>query len=307
MFGLESIVKNTFSLEYQCNQDSMVLLGDSLEILKDFQSESIDLIFADPPYGIGKDFGNSKDIWENGKYYLEWCKIWIDECMRILKPNGTMYFMSSTQYMPFLDCYVSEKYFIINHIIWSYDSSGVQPKSKFSSSYEPILMITHSKNSQYTFNSKDIYTEAKTGAKRKLIDYRKTPPQPYSSLKIPNNVWHFNRVRYKMAEYENHPTQKPESLLNRIILASSNKGDIVLDPFAGSFTTCKVALDLGRKTIGIDNNEEFFKIGLRRCNIATTYNDEILSKKKIRKTKNKSKKDHFITQTLFSEHIEHAI
>ena len=72
-----------------------------------------------------------------------------------------------------------------------------------------------------------------------------------------------------MNEYENHPMQKPESLLKRIVLTSSNKGDIVLDPFAGSFTTCKVALDLGRKTIGIDNNEDFFKIGLRKMQYYT--------------------------------------
>lgn len=301
---LQQAFKTLDIFHYQCNQDSILLLGDSIQILKEIESQSIDLIFADPPYGIGKDFGVSKDTWENARKYLEWCKIWIDECMRILKPNGTMYFMSSTQYMPFLDCYVSEKYFVINRIIWSYDSSGVQPKNKFGSSYEPILMITHSKNSSYVFNADDILVEAKTGAKRGLIDYRKTPPQPYNSTKIPNNVWHFNRVRYKMAEYENHPTQKPESLLKRIILASSNKGDIVLDPFAGSFTTCKVALDLERKAIGIENNEEFFKIGLRRCKITDTYNDEKLTKIKIRKTSNKSKKDHLLSiQNLFKDNV----
>ncbi|RDU65991.1 adenine-specific DNA-methyltransferase [Helicobacter didelphidarum] len=299
---LQQVFKTFDTLCYRYNQDAILLLGDSLEILKNIESQSVDLIFADPPYGIGKDFGVSKDNWENAREYLEWCKIWIDECMRILKQNGTMYFMSSTQYMPFLDCYVSEKYFVINRIVWSYDSSGVQPKNKFSSSYEPILMITHSKNSSYIFNVNDILIEAKTGAKRGLIDYRKTPPKPYSHTKVPSNVWDFSRVRYKMIEYENHPTQKPEALLNRIILASSNKGDIVLDPFAGSFTTCKVASDLGRKTIGIDNNEEFFKIGLRRCRVTDTYNNEKLTKVKIRKTSNKSKKDHLLNiQNLFRE------
>lgn len=292
-------IKDLCFLNYRYNQNSILILGNSIEILQNIESQSINLIFADPPYGLGKDFGSSKDTWASAKDYLNWCKIWIDECMRILKPNGTMYFMSSTQYMPFLDCYVNEKYFVINRIVWSYDSSGMQPKNKFSSNYEPILMITHSKNSKYIFNAEDILVEAKTGTKRGLIDYRKTPPKPYNKQKIPSNVWHFNRVRYKMEEYENHPTQKPESLLERIILTSSNKGDIILDPFAGSFTTCKVALDLGRKNIGIENNEEFFKIGLRRCHIAETYNNEVLEKTKIRKTKNKSKKDHLIYQTLF--------
>lgn len=287
-----NIFQNPNQFNLVKNENAIALLGDCLSMLKQIKPQSIDLIFADPPYGLGKDFGVSKDVWSNANEYLQWSKIWIDECMRILKPNGTMYFMSSTQYMPLLDSYVSEKYFVINRIIWTYDSSGVQAKNKFGSAYEPILMITHSKNSKYTFNSEDILVEAKTGAQRNLINYRKTPPQPYNVTKIPSNVWHFNRVRYKMAEYENHPTQKPEALLKRIILASSNNGEIVLDPFAGSFTSCKVALDLGRKTIGIENNEEFFKIGLRRCGIANTHNNEVLLKNKIRKTNNKSKKDH---------------
>ncbi|AHW75585.1 putative type II restriction methyltransferase [Neisseria meningitidis] len=278
--------------EIQFNKNSTVILGDCLEVLKTLPSSSVDLIFADPPYGIGKDFGNNKDFFADAYQYLDWCASWIDECMRVLKDNGTMYLMSSVQYMPILDRYVDEKYFIINRIVWSYDSSGVQAKNKFGSTYEPILMFTHHKNSKYTFNSEDILIEAKTGAERKLIDYRKTPPQPYNAKKIPSNVWEFNRVRYKMDEYENHPTQKPEKLLERIILASSNKGDTILDPFSGSFTTSSVAVRLKRKAIGIEINLDYFKIGIRRTHISNEYNGEFLTKNKMRKTSNKSKKDH---------------
>ena len=95
-----------------------------------------------------------------------------------------------------------------------------------------------------------------------------------------------------MDEYENHPTQKPVQLLERIIKASSNPGDIILDPFSGSFTTSFVGHSLGRKTIGFDLNEEYFKIGIRRVSIAKEYKGEKLIKIKERKTKNKSKKDH---------------
>ena len=91
-------------------------------------------------------------------------------------------------------------------------------------------MANKSSKAKYIFNSQDILVEAKTGAKRGLIDYRKNPPQPYNTKKVPGNVWEFPRVRFKMEEYENHPSQKPESLMERIILASSNEGDIVLDP-----------------------------------------------------------------------------
>jgi site-specific DNA-methyltransferase (adenine-specific) len=280
------------------NDSSCVVCGDSLSVLQKMKTGSVDLIFADPPYGIGKDFGTTKDSFASVEEYLAWCKLWIDECMRVLKPTGTMYFMSSTQYMPALDRYVDAKYFVINRIVWVYDSSGVQSKSKFGSLYEPILMITHNEKVKYTFNYQDILVEAKTGAQRKLIDYRKSPPQPYNTQKVPGNVWNFNRVRYKMDEYENHPTQKPEALLERMILASSNKGEVVLDPFSGSFTTAAVAKRLGRKSIGIDINPKYFEIGLRRTGVAYQYDGKILSQDKSRKTFNKSKRDHEETEQL---------
>ena len=94
-----------------------------------------------------------------------------------------------------------------------------------------------------------------------------------------------------MEEYENDPSQKPESLLERIIKASSNQGEIVLDPFGGSFSTGAVATRLGRKTIGIELNSEYYKIGIRRTGISDIHNGEILKKDKSRKTKNLSKKN----------------
>lgn len=150
-------------------------------------------------------------------------------------------------------------------------------------------MINKNKRASYIFNYEDILVEAKTGAKRKLIDYRKNPPQLYNTEKVPGNVWDFSRVRFKMDEYENHPTQKPEALLERIIKASSNPGDVVLDPFSGSFTTSATAIRLGRVGIGIDLNEEYYEIGLRRTGISTERNGKILKKTKIRKTNAKSK------------------
>lgn len=274
-FDFSTILEKDYSNEKKNNGNSMVLLGDSIEVLKGFRSNSVDLIFVDPPYNINKDFGNNKDKWDTISDYVEWCKKWIDECMRVLKDEGTMYFMTATQHMAYLDVYVSEKYNVLCRIVWTYDSSGVQSKKMFGSLYEPILMINKKAKAKYTFNRQDILVEAKTGAKRKLIDYRKNPPQPYSTEKVPGNVWEFSRVRFKMDEYENHPTQKPEALLERIIKASSNKGDVVLDPFSGSFTTSAVAVRLDRVAIGIDMNEEYYEIGIRRTGIATEYKDSL--------------------------------
>lgn len=276
-------------MDKHAGKQSCILLGDSLKILKSIKDRSVDLIFADPPYNIGKDFGNNIDKWETKESYLDWCKSWIVECMRILKDNGTMYFMTATQFMSYLDVFASENYNVLSRIVWSYDSSGVQSKKMFGSLYEPILMINKGAKNSYTFNSEDILVEAKTGAKRGLIDYRKNPPQPYNTTKVPGNVWEFPRVRFKMEEYENHPTQKPEKLLERIIKASSNAEDVVLDPFAGSFTTVAVASRLNRYGIGIEINPEYYKIGLRRLGLTAEFNGENLIKIKERKTNNTSK------------------
>lgn len=283
---------NLDNIKYENSDDSLIVNEDTLKTLKLIKDNSVDLIFADPPYNIGKDFGNDSDNWNDFDEYINWCKEWIDECFRILKDTGTFYFMNATQNMPHLDIYVSKKYNVLSRIIWAYDSSGVQSKKMFGSLYEPIIMCNKNKKNNYTFNKNDILVEAKTGAKRKLIDYRKNPPQPYNTQKVPGNVWDFPRVRYKMEEYENHPSQKPELLLQRIILASSNPGEIVLDPFGGSFTTCAVAVKYNRKTIGIEINEEYFKIGLRRTKITDVYKGEKLVRDLSRKTTNKSKKDH---------------
>ncbi|HGN9372604.1 TPA: adenine-specific DNA-methyltransferase [Citrobacter pasteurii] len=273
---------------YFGDESKKIIQGDALTELKKLPSESIDLIFADPPYNIGKDFDGLVESWDE-ESFLTWLFECIDECHRILKPQGTMYIMNSTENMPYIDLKCRQLFTIKSRIVWAYDSSGVQAKKYFGSMYEPILMMVKDPKS-YTFNRDDILVEAKTGAKRALIDYRKNPPQPYNHKKVPGNVWEFPRVRYLMDEYENHPTQKPKALLERIILASSNPNDWVLDPFAGSFTTGATAVDLGRQFVGIEINDEYVKMGLRRLRISSHFSEDELAKVKKRKTKNLSKK-----------------
>lgn len=261
------------------NNNGRIFLGDALEILSGIPDESVDLVFVDPPYNIGKNFAGRKDKWKTDDEYLAWCYQWIDLCIRKVKPDGSLYIMTSTQFMPYFDLYVRNKLTVLSRIVWAYDSSGVQAKKHYGSMYEPVLYCVKDKN-RYTFNADDILVEAKTGARRKLIDYRKTPPQPYKTEKVPGNVWSFSRVRYRMDEYENHPTQKPVSLMERIIKASSNPGDLVLDPFSGTFTTCYVAQKLGRRFLGIEIQEEYFKIGLRRLEITHEYEGKELMREK---------------------------
>lgn len=259
------------------NKEHKIIQGDALKALIELPDSSVDLIFADPPYNIGKNFNGHKDKWDSEEKYLDWCYQWLDLCIKKLKPNGSFYVMTATQFMPFFDIYLRRKIDILSRIVWYYDSSGVQAKNYYGSMYEPILFCVKDKKN-YTFNTNEILVEAKTGAKRKLIDYRKAVPTVYSSEKVPGNVWEFARVRYRMEEYENHPTQKPIVLLERIIKASSNIGDLVLDPFSGTFTTSFVAKKLGRSSVGIELQDEYIKIGLRRLKLAKEYKGEKLEK-----------------------------
>jgi len=264
-------------MEILGNDQHKIIFGDTLVALAALPDNSIDLIFADPPYNIGKNFSGQRDKWDTDEDYLNWCYKWLDLCVQKMKTNGSFYVMTATQFMPYFDIYLSKKLYILSRIVWHYDSSGVQAKKYYGSMYEPILFCVKDKEN-YTFNTEEILVEAKTGATRKLIDYRKDPPQVYNYEKVPGNVWEFPRVRYRMEEYENHPTQKPIALLDRIIKASSNVGDLVLDPFSGTFTTCFVAKESGRNSIGIELQEEYVKIGLRRLKLAKEYKGEKLKK-----------------------------
>lgn len=261
--------------------DHKIIQGDVTEVLKSkiIPNESVDLIFADPPYNIGKNYNGNIEKWDSVSDYIKWCKSWIGPAIKKLKPNGSLYIMTATQFMPYLDIYLSGKLYIISRIVWHYDSSGVQAKRAFGSLYEPILHCAKSKN-KYVFNSKSILIDTKTGAKRNLIDYRKNPPKKYNAKKVPGNVWVFSRVRYRMEEYENHPTQKPRHLMERIIKASSKKNSTVLDLFSGTFTTAETAKLLGRKTISIEKDSDYVKIGLRRVLGMQKLNGRNLSRKR---------------------------
>ena len=280
---------------------NIIIWGDALEILANqIPDKSIDLIFADPPYNIGKDFNGRKDKWDSDEAYLSWCYKWLNLCIQKLRDNGSFYVMTATQNMPYFDIYLRDKIHIMSRIVWYYDSSGVQARNYFGSLYEPILFGVKDKKS-YTFNADDILVEAKTGAKRKLIDYRKPVPALYNSEKVPGNVWEIPRVRYRMEEYETHPTQKPVALLERIIRASSNSGGTVLDPFSGTFTTSFVAQQLGRKSIGIEIDEEYIKIGLRRLQMLTHYTENEHPQEP--KTDQECDSDSTEQPTLFERHI----
>ena len=210
-----------------------IICGDALEELKKIKDESIDLIVTDPPYNLNKDYGNNDDKLEFSEY-MEFSRSWLKECKRILKKNGTIYVFMGMRYISYIYMILEQELdFKFNSwITWHY-TQGIGKTKGFSPRHDDILMFT--KSNKYIFN----------------LDSVRVPQKYYRSVNNmrganPGNVWEFSHMHYCNKNRENHPTQKPEGLYERMILASSNEGDTVLDPFSGSGTALRVCQNLNR-------------------------------------------------------------
>lgn len=211
----------------------------------------IDLLIADPPYNLGKDYGNNLDqkAWHE---YEAFTRSWLAQAVRLLKPTGSIYVFMGVRFISRLFLLLEEE-FELNFngwITWHY-TQGMGRKSGFSPRHEDILYFTRSQD--FTFNLDEVRVPQKY--------YRERNNMAGAN---PGDVWTFSHVHYCSAEREAHPTQKPEALLERIIKASSQPGDVVLDPFVGSGTTCRVAQVLGRAWFGIDINPEYISMSQTR-------------------------------------------
>lgn len=228
---------------------------DCITYMKALPDKSIDLIIADPPYNIGKNYGNKSDM-QSKEEYIKFLESFVLESTRILNSHGSILIYTGKQYYPYWYIEIEKHLKIINQIIWKYDSSGVQTKNKYGSVYEPIIYAAINKKKR-TFNREYCTVEAKTGSQRKLIDYRKNPPQPYNTEKIDGDVWEYSRVRYRMSEYTKHPTQKPINICDRIIQVHSNENDLVYIPFAGSGSEVESCIKNKRNWIATEINSEY--------------------------------------------------
>lgn len=228
-----------------------LICGDACIELSKLPSESIDLVIADPPYNLGKDYGNNLDFkaWNE---YEEFTRKWLWEIKRVMKSTGSLYVFMGVRFISKLFLILDEEmHFIFNGwITWHY-TQGMGRKQGFSPRHEDILYFT--KTDKFIFHLDDIRI-----------------PQKYYRIRNnmqganPSDVWEFSHVHYCNIEREKHPTQKPEALIERIIRASSNIGDMVADPFVGSGTTCRVSQILGRKWIGIDINPKYIDMTRKR-------------------------------------------
>ncbi len=228
-----------------------LICGEACLELAMLEDASVDLIVADPPYNLGKDYGNNRDLkaWHE---YEEFTRQWVTQAVRILKPSGSIYIFMGVRFISKLFLLLEERFHLNFNgwITWHY-TQGMGRKIGFSPRHEDVLYFT--KTTDFVFNLDEVRVPQKYYRARNNMQGAN-----------PGDVWQFSHVHYCSAERENHPTQKPEALLERIIKASSNVGDLVLDPFVGSGTTCKVAEVLGRRWIGIDINQEYIAMSQKR-------------------------------------------
>ena len=240
-----------------------IINGDSLKELKNIPSESFDLIFADPPYNLqlkkelnrpdSSKVNAVNDEWdkfESFKSYDEFTLNWLSECKRILKKDGTIWVIGSYHNIFRVGCKIQDLgFWILNDVIWNKNNPMPNFRgTRFTNAHETLIWASKSEKSKYTFNYQSL---------KCLND----DLQMRSTWKLP--ICSGNE-RLKQKGKKVHSTQKPEALLHRILLASSNKNDFILDPFSGSGTTAVVAKKLGRIFLGIEKDKNYFEASIRR-------------------------------------------
>jgi len=261
-----------------------IVNGCSLKLLKAIPSKTFDLVFADPPYNlqIGKKLKRPDDSKVNGvndkwdqfksfKDYDNFCKNWLTECRRILKDNGSIWVIGSYHNIFRVGYHMQNlDYWILNDVIWKKNNPMPNFRgTRFTNAHETLIWASKNKKSKYTFN--------------------------YNSLKCLNDDlqmrsdWMFpicnGNERIKKNKKKLHSTQKPESLLHRVILASTNKGDCIFDPFLGTGTTAAVAKKMGRNYYGIEKEKKYFKAAKIRLKNTIKIEDNFLDTIKNNKSK----------------------
>ena len=268
----------------ETNKHSYIIKGDCLKELKKIPDKSFDLIFADPPYNmqlggklkrpdnsVVRGVNDDWDKFESFKNYDDFSNSWLEECKRILKDNGSIWVIGSYHNIFRLGkCIQDLGFWILNDVVWRKNNPMPNFRgTRFTNAHETLIWASKNKKSKYTFN--------------------------YQSLKCFNDDLQMRsdwlipicggKERLKLNGKKIHSTQKPEALLHRIILASTNKQDKILDPFLGTGTTAVVAKKLGRKYLGIEKDNKYFKYAYERLDRTKKIETDTLDTLKNNKSK----------------------
>jgi site-specific DNA-methyltransferase (adenine-specific) len=247
-----------------------LFIGDCMKWLGALEGESVDLVFADPPYNIGKA---DWDEFDSHDAYIDWSMQWIELAARALRPTGSLYICGFSEILADLRRPASRFFMGCKWLVWFYKNKANLTKD-WGRSHESILHFRKSK--KVTFNVDEVripygrhtlkypvHPQAESSQYRNdKSDRQDWQPHPQGAK--PKDVFEIPVTSNGMAEKTPHPTQKPEELVRKLIIASSNEGDLVIDPFSGSGTTLVCAEQLKRKWQGCDLNEEYCSWAVQR-------------------------------------------
>lgn len=263
---------------YYAHPNGEIFISDAIIWLKGLPDNSVDLIFADPPYNIKKA---EWDTFESQTEYVNWSMKWIQEAARVLKTNGTLYICGFSDILADLKLPASRFFKGCRWIIWHYKNKA-NLGSDWSRSHESILHFR--KSDKFTFNIDDIrtpygnhtlkYPEHPQADTSQYANGKKHLWTPNPKGAKPRDVIEIPTTCNGMNEKTPHPTQKPEELLRKIVLASSNPGDFVIDPFLGSGTTAVVAEQLKRRWAGCDIHSEYCRWAVTRIELVNDWTQE---------------------------------
>jgi len=250
--------------------NSKIINQDLFEALDYLPKEFVDLLFIDPPYNLNKKFSSVNFKEMKNDEYEKWIDSWLSKLIKILKPNSSIYFCCD--WKTSIPAYnVLKKYFIIRNRITREREKGRGAKDNWKNSYEDIWYCTLS--DKFTFTTEAVKLKRLVRAPYKTDDGN---PKDWKNengknfrITHPSNLWTDITIPFwSMPENTDHPTQKPEKLLAKIILASTNESDFVFDPFLGSGTTAVTAKKLNRKYCGVEIDETFASLTLKRLDLA---------------------------------------
>ncbi|APA87896.1 site-specific DNA-methyltransferase [Paraburkholderia sprentiae WSM5005] len=252
----------------QVPADIQLLNRDFLTDVANIPDESIDLIVCDPPYGLGKDYGNDSDM-RTGEEFLVWTRGWLELAVPKLKPTGSLYIFCTWQYAPEIFSFLKTKLTMINEIVWDrrVPSMGGTTR-RFTSVHDNIGFFAVSKDYFFDLDPVRIPYDAvtKKARSRKLFEGSKWLELGYN----PKDLWSVSRLHRQHAERVAHPTQKPLEIVERMVLSSCPKGGRVLDPFMGSGTTAVACVRHQREFVGYEINESYCAIARERVSAAAT-------------------------------------
>lgn len=246
-----------------------IICGDAFSALEKLPERSFDLLFADPPYNLTKNFGENSFRQTSPDEYEIWLESWLKICAKLLKPTASIYICGDWRSASAIQR-VGMKYFTLrNRITWEREK-GRGAKANWKNAAEDIWFFTA--GDEYVFNLESVKTKRKVLApyteNGKPKDWDKSDEGNFR-LTHPSNLWTDLTVPFwSMPENTDHPTQKPEKLLAKIILASTIENALILDPFAGSGTTCVAAKKLNRDFVGIEMDEKYCLLAEKRLALA---------------------------------------